>query len=49
LPGETRDIPIWVQDKADGKTRTWAPPLHVRGEIEWEGGKKKIYLTLNRP
>lgn len=46
LPGETRSIPLWPQDDADGKTPALVFPMRVKGTIEWEGGKQAIDTSI---
>lgn len=46
LPGETRAVPIWPQDEADGKPAVVAFPVRLRGTVEWEGGKQPVDASL---
>lgn len=47
LPGETRYIPLWPKeaDGSDLKSEI-VPPIQLKGEIVWEGGKRKISQVL---
>lgn len=49
LPGETRGIPAWPQDAADGKKLAPTPPLRLKGAIEWDGGRIPVEATLEAP
>ena len=49
LPGETRAIPLWPQDEADGKPATLSFPLRMKGVVEWENGKYPVDATLPGP
>lgn len=49
LPGETRAVPLWPQDDANGKVPVLAFPLRMKGVVEWEGGKQPIDTTLPAP
>jgi len=44
LAGETRAIPIWPADEPGpgGKPPVWSPPLRLKGDIEWPGGKYRV-------
>ncbi|MBL0143379.1 MAG: hypothetical protein IPP91_15030 [Betaproteobacteria bacterium] len=46
LPGETRGLPIWPQDDADGKPAKPVLPLRLKGVIEWEGGRESVDAVL---
>jgi hypothetical protein len=50
LAGETRAIPIWPADEpGPGSTPpAWSPPLRLRGDIEWPGGKHRVDRTLEK-
>lgn len=48
LPGETRGIPIWPT-APEGQSADWVPPLRLRGNIEWPGGRFPVDLTLEAP
>ncbi len=41
LPGQTRQIDLWPVD-LNGKTRSFEPPLQLKGRIEWLGGHYDI-------
>ncbi len=44
LAGETRTIPIWPADEPGpgGTPPAWSPPLRLKGDIEWPGGKYRV-------
>jgi len=48
LPGERRELPLAVKN-LDGSEATVAPapPLKIRGKIEWDGGGRDIAVTLH--
>lgn len=46
LPGESRSIPMWPQDGADGKRPALNPPLRVKGVVEWEGGRIPVESSI---
>ncbi len=50
LAGETRAIPIWPADEPGlgSKAPAWSPPLRLRGDIEWPGGKHRVDRTLEK-
>lgn len=50
LAGETRAIPIWPVDDPGpgGKAPAWSPPLRLKGDIEWPGGKYRVDRTLEK-
>lgn len=49
LPGETRRIPIWPNDDANGKSVETPFPLTLSGRIEWQGGKREINQRIDAP
>lgn len=46
LPGQTRIIPIWPEQDAQGNPIVVKTPLHLQGDIEWRGGKHAVDVTL---
>ena len=46
LPGETRAVALWPQEGPDRKSPQLVYPVHLRGTIEWDGGKQEIDSTL---
>ena len=46
LPGETRAIPMWPQEGADGKRPAMQAPLRVKGTLEWEGGRIPVDASI---
>ncbi|MEO8103715.1 MAG: hypothetical protein ABI790_14425 [Betaproteobacteria bacterium] len=46
LPGETRIIAIWAADNAEGKRPELKPPLKLKGDMEWPGGKWPVNVEL---
>ena len=49
LPGETRAIPAWPQEAADGRKDAPKPPIRVKGTIEWDGGRIPVDAMLEAP
>ena len=49
LPGEKRTIVASVNDTEDGKKPDWQPPLKLKGDIEWRGGKWPVDVELVPP
>ncbi len=47
LAGEKRTILITPHDSADGKRPDWKPPLTLRGDLEWTGGKWPVNVVLS--
>jgi hypothetical protein len=50
LAGETRSIPIWPAEAPGpgSKSPAWTPPLRLRGDIEWPGGKYRVDRVLEK-
>ncbi len=46
LPGEKRTIAIWAADNAEGKRPELMPPLKLKGDLEWQGGKWPVNAEL---
>ena len=47
LPGETREIPLWLSDPADQqKAVIYELPMRVKGSVVWERGRQKIDVTI---
>ena len=46
LPGETRSVAMWPQEGPDKKAPKLVYPVHLKGTIEWDGGKQEIDSTL---
>ena len=46
LPGQTRPIPLWQATAEGMEAVTLAPPVKVKGLIEWQGGQHRVDTTL---
>jgi len=49
LPGEKRTIVVTANDTEAGKKPEWQPPLKLKGDIEWRGGKWPVDVELMPP
>jgi len=49
LPGEKRTLVASVNDTEAGKKPEWQPPLKLKGDIEWRGGKWPVDVELVPP
>lgn len=49
LPGDKRTIVLTANDTEGGKKPDWQPPLKLKGDIEWRGGKWPVDVELLPP
>ena len=46
LPGQTRPVTLWQATPEGDEAIAIAPPLKIKGTIEWQGGRHRVDTTL---